>query len=53
VNIVDFNHFSGCFNATGPQAGGCTAAEYVSSDVDGSGRVDLKDYAVLTVNFGL
>ncbi len=53
VNMVDFSQFSGCFNVTGPVAGGCPAAAYVSSDIDGSGRVDLNDYAVFAVNFGM
>ena len=50
MNLLDFATFAGCFGMNGPNVG-CQPADFSRCDMDGSGDIDLNDFATFASNF--
>jgi hypothetical protein len=51
VDLNDFAAFASCFQLAAPSPPDCDATQFGCSDLDGSGTVDLNDYATLAALF--
>ena len=50
VDLLDFATFANCFGLSAPNAN-CDLNEFINSDLDQTGGVNLVDFATLALNF--